>query len=682
MPAYDPSVAGPLWRTLQRLLWRTPLLVPLVVTCGVICGGVGGWVAAVVALSVAVNYGMRRVAACAVLCGAVVAISQAVRQSHAEALHEALAQRGAVELHGVVVQQLLRGCVVQTGWTGLRVAVRGDELDWSVGAEVRFVAAEQPVVSSPVEGMYSAERWMRGQGVCAQLAYLHGEQVGLSHGWYRMIRMAEAVRASLAGRLMPPGTQGDARHQTLCALVLGEKALAEDATMERFRRGGCLHAFAVSGLHVGLVAGLLWAMLRAGRVRPSIGRWVLLAGVGLYVTATGLAVPALRAYLMLVVVLFALILKRHSTLFNTWCFVALLILVYQPFQLYQAGFQLSFAIYAAICLGIQYGVSRRRWFGPDDYLPPRIYTRVERFAARADLALRGVVVASLCAWLASLPFSALHFHTINTVSYITNIAITPVLPCVMLCGLLALFLGAVPLVGPACLWLACQSAGVLLWLVGAVGSTPAALLPAHEPAPPSAAIIGAMQYGKSFAVLGNPGVLLGDVQHAGSAHFTIEPAVFHSGFSPVAIAAASENTVSLYSHRWPHLRALPRDLSTPYSFSTSAGHYTIYSPPGQGAAQAQPLVVWEQPGGLRVIYAAQAAASTLECLPEPERRADVLILGYSPQEPVMDTDLLSSFGAGELLLLPSTSYFSAEPPQLPATKVRQLSPGEIYQLSR
>lgn len=670
-------MADPLRRACSILLWRTPLLLPLVAVAGVIYGGTWGWVLAVVALAVAHALGLRRMLLCAVLCGAVVGLSQSLRQEQVEDLQRHFALSEAVTLEGTVVRELSKGCILETSWTGVRVALFGD-LPWRAADRVRITGQLLPVRRPLVEGMFSQEKWMRGQGLAVCLSYLHGEKVGESWGWSRLVRVGGELRTLLADQLMPPGSEEDARCQVLCALVLGDKGRADVETLEVFRRGGCLHVFAVSGLHVGLVAGLLWALLRLCRVRPMVGRYVLLGMVGLYVLATGMAVPALRAYLMLAALISGLILRRRTSLFNTWCFAALLILVVEPWQLYQAGFQLSFVVYAAICLGVQYAMGDHPWFGPDAYIPARIRTRGERLAVVAERMVRGTVIVSLCAWLVALPLSMAQFHAVNTGSYLTNIIIAPLLPIIMCVGLAALALGPLPLVGSVCHAWAMQSAGWLIGLVSLSSSYPGAFVPACEPAPPQAYMLACLGYGKSFGVLGNPGLMVGDVGSEGDARFSVEPALFHGGFAPMAVCGGvNEKALSLYRMSWPHLAVVEKSGAEVRRISGTAGEFTLYFPPRPLQGAGQPIILWKQPNGARIIYMGNAAVSTLESLPPEERRADVLILGYSAKEPLLDVDMLRRMGPEQLILLPSAAQWAPDEAALAPTRVLRLLPDSV-----
>ena len=630
---------------LRHFLWRTPLLLPLAVVLGVIVGGSAGWCIIMASLVLAVSLGLRRMACVCFLLGVLLSTILYLRQLQQSRMESSLAQSGSVTLQGVVTRQISGGCIVQTGWMGVRVALRGDTL-WQLGDEVSFSATRAHSSSAPlVRGMFSADSWMRGQGVCANLNLLHGVRTGSSHGWFQLVYLAERVRSSLAERLMPPGTESDARRQVLCALVLGEKSRAEADTIETFRRSGSLHAFAVSGLHVGLVSGILWFILRLCRVRPVVGRYIQLGVVGLYVIATGLAVPALRAYFMIAALMLGLMLRRRVNLLNTWCFAALLILFFWPWQLYQAGFQLSFVIYATICLAVRYGMRGRRWFGPNSFIPSRIYTRWERWLSSADVAVRGVVIVSMSAWLVSLPFSIYHFHVVNTASYLANIAISPLLPLVMFCGLATLFFGGLPLLGPLCHSLAVQSAGWFISLAGSMGSFPGAFLPAHAAAPPTAIMAASLGYGKSFAILGNPGLLVGDLRSAADARYTIEPALFHAGFSPAAICGSiSPDSLGIYRRSWPALRS----LSAPSSLVTPAGRFSIYP------TSSSPIIIWQRPNGSRIIYADSVRAKDWASLPADERRAESLFLGAGAEDELPDA-ALRYISVGELILLPSAA---------------------------
>ncbi len=648
---------------LRRLFLRAPVFLPLLTVVGAL---VGSWLWSLSVLAVLLAAALRlwRIGLACLLCGALAWLQQERQQMAAEEWQAHLATHDVVEFSGTVVRELRNGCMIDTNRGGARVVVRGDNATWRQGSRVMVMAEPSTPRPALVHGMFDAARWMKQQGIAADLQLVTGEYMGVNpFSWAAVSGVASAVRESLAQRIMPPGTEDDARRQVLCALVLGDKSRAEDETMLDFRRGGCLHAFAVSGLHVGLLAGILWFILRKCRVGVQVSRVIVLVVCGGYVVMTGFSVPAVRAFMMMALVLLGNMLHRRVSLLNIWSFVALLILLIQPYQIYNAGFQLSFVVYAAICVGARLALRETPWFGPDDYIPYRIRTAGERRFSAFELAVRGTVIISLWAWLASLPITMAQFHTFNAHSFITNILITPILPLVMSSGLAAMILGSVPWMGPMLTQLALYSAQGLISLVALCGAMPAAYLPAQIPQPTERIALLSTGYGESACQLGNGGLLIA-AGNGQTARFNVEPAIFHAGFTPSALllprpSARRTEMAAVLSATWPRLQVLDADkLAGTTTLQTHAGRFCIYAPPSdlprKPMDNVAPIVAWQRAQS-RVLYVGDASLLTFENLPASERRADVLILGRNQRMPVADAELIRATGASTIILLPSAA---------------------------
>ena len=645
----------------RLFLLRAPLLPALAGCCGVIFGG--EWLLlSLAALVLCWVLGQRRMALLCVLCMAVVGLRLwAVHRAEAEALPR-WEEAGTLLLRGTVVRELGSGVVLRLDGSPLRVSLHGDELDFEVGDRVEAMGELRPRREAPVPGMFDSGRWMQGLGIAGSFSAGRAVYLGRAGGWYGLLGLCATGRSVLADRLMPPGTEGDARRQVLCALLLGARDRADELTLLDFRRGGCLHAFAVSGLHVGLVAMMLWPLLRRLRVRPVVARPLLLVLMAVYVLLTGAQAPALRAYVMMAAVMVGVMLVRRVCLTNVWCLAALVLLMVDPQQLWQPGFQLSFAVYAAICLGVAFCRQDRPWFGPDPFIPYRIMTRWEQRLAVWDRGLRGVTVVALSAWLVSVPLCILHFHTVNPWSFVTNMAITPLLLPVMVTGAAALLLGGLPWVGPLVQALACRCSGWLIAVVGFCGGLPGAYWAATPPEEPDSWMLMGLGFGKSACMLGNPGLLVGSGSEGG-ARWTIEPAVFHAGYTPAALLTLSdlrsaEEGAARLSQAWPGMRVLrPGELrGRMLRLRTRAGVFLICGPPADlpdsPAVNQGPVVLWEQ-GGRRLLYVGDAAGETYRRLPREERRADVIVLGHNAAHPADPLELQRECGARWVWLLPS-----------------------------
>lgn len=137
----------------------------------------------------------------------------------------------------------------------------------------------------------------------------------------------------------------DEEKSVLATLSIGYRQVMNREVKRRFSATGVSHILAVSGLHVGIVCGFLFLLLQP------LSRWPLgrkiryLAAavlVWVYVWITGMAASAVRAGIMLSVYLIGQVLRRPTDRYNTVAAAAFCMLVYDPFYLFDIGFQLSF----------------------------------------------------------------------------------------------------------------------------------------------------------------------------------------------------------------------------------------------------------------------------------------------------------------------------------------------------
>lgn len=137
----------------------------------------------------------------------------------------------------------------------------------------------------------------------------------------------------------------------LAATLVGDDSMLDRSTVESFRAIGIAHYLALSGFHVGIIAAIasllffpLRAFSRAGRLRH-IGVIIL---IWLYTFVCGLSPSLVRASVLITLFLFAKILQRPSSPYNSLCVAAIAILLFSPRQLFAPGFQLSFAAVLSI----------------------------------------------------------------------------------------------------------------------------------------------------------------------------------------------------------------------------------------------------------------------------------------------------------------------------------------------
>ena len=270
------------------------------------------------------------------------------------------------------------------------------------------------------------------------------------------------------------------------ALLTGDRSAIEKTKLQAMRDSGLAHLLAISGLHVGLVAGFIFfssrgvlALIEPLALRRPIKKWAAacaLLGAAAYLLLSGMSVPTQRAFVMVGVVLVAIMLDRASISMRLIAWAALLVLAIAPESMLGPSFQMSFA--AATALIATYEGARRP---------------LARLAARGRLALRplvygaGVALTSLVAGIATGPFAVYHFNRIADYGLLANLGAVPITGFwIMPWGLVSLLLMPLGLEGIA---LAPMGWGIdaVVWIARNVAAQPGAV--SLVPAMPAGALL-------------------------------------------------------------------------------------------------------------------------------------------------------------------------------------------------
>ena len=270
------------------------------------------------------------------------------------------------------------------------------------------------------------------------------------------------------------------------ALLTGDRSAIEKTALKAMRDSGLAHLLAISGLHVGLIAGFIFfatrgllALIEPLALRAPIKKWAAagaLLGAAAYLMLSGMSVPTQRAFVMVSVVLVAIMLDRASLSMRLIAWAALLVLAIAPESMLGPSFQMSFA--AATALIATYEAARGLF---------------ARMAARSGLALRplvyaaGVALTSLVAGIATGPFAVYHFNRIADYGLLANLGAVPITGFwIMPWGLVALILMPFGLEGIA---LAPMGWGIdaVVWIARQVAAQPGAVT--LVPAMPAAALL-------------------------------------------------------------------------------------------------------------------------------------------------------------------------------------------------
>ncbi len=235
----------------------------------------------------------------------------------------------------------------------------------------------------------------------------------------------------------------------LWAMTLGWKTALTGEVAEPFMRSGTMHVFAISGLHVALIAGLLITLLRVCQVPRRWCALVIIPLLWLYTGVTGWQASAIRSTVMMSVIVAGWLFARPSDLLNSLAAAAFIILVWDPEQLFQAGFQLSFAVVLSLALlGPILDAIRRRLFQYDPWVPDDLRPRWQHWLRGPIDYVTSSTAVSLVAWLGSLPLIAAYFNLCTPISLVANLVVVPLSSGALACSFGSLVAGPfVPIAG-------------------------------------------------------------------------------------------------------------------------------------------------------------------------------------------------------------------------------------------
>lgn len=214
--------------------------------------------------------------------------------------------------------------------------------------------------------------------------------------------------------------------QIALALLLGQKQELDRDTKKAFSEAGVMHVLAVSGLHVGILVGVLLLLIKPLKLKKGAKRIYLigvLMVIWIYAVLTGMAPSVMRASVMFSLLTLGQLRERRPSIFNILAFSAILMLVFDPDVIFEVGFQLSYLAVAGIVL-IQPLIARL-------WLPRTVV--LEYFWQLASV--------SIAAQMATFPLSIYYFHTFPTWFLPANMLVIPLTFIIMQLGIPLMMVG-------------------------------------------------------------------------------------------------------------------------------------------------------------------------------------------------------------------------------------------------
>jgi len=300
---------------------------------------------------------------------------------------------------------------------------RGDTV--GVGDRIAVLARLSPPPAPAMPGAYDFQRraWFaRLGGVGFALGHVKpADDIGGATGTaaIKLAKLRQAMADRIRGSL--PVESG----AVAAALIVGDRSAIPEETVQALRDAGLAHLLAISGLHLGLVATILFFGVRLvlAIVEPvalrlpikKIAAIAALVGAFIYLLLAGATVPTQRAFIMTGIVLFAVLVDRTALSLRLVAWAAMIVLALSPDVLLSASFQMSFA--AVVALVAVYEALRE---------PLRDWLRGSGPGRKLAFYFIGVAISTIVAGAATGLIALHHFGRVTQFGLVANLAAIPI----------------------------------------------------------------------------------------------------------------------------------------------------------------------------------------------------------------------------------------------------------------
>jgi len=314
------------------------------------------------------------------------------------------------------------------------------------GDFVRLTGALTAIPPARNPSEFDARAWLGLRGITCELDVSSAQDVKIvtPASEFSLPRVADNCRAWMEQTLRA-GIAGDpVVCELLAGMILGVTSSIPDSLQEQFRNTGTFHLFSVSGLHVGMIAVILWQLLRIVGVSRRTAVFIVIPALFFYALITGWKPPSLRAATMSAIFLIGMLSSRQPVPVNSLCAAGFFLLLWRTNELFNPGFQLSFfVVFAILILSAPLEKMFLKVGQPDPFVPEQLWTRWQKWQSGSAKSAGGLLAVSLAAWLGSLPLIVHYFHLVSFSALPANFLIVPLAFVIMATSLLALAGGVI-----------------------------------------------------------------------------------------------------------------------------------------------------------------------------------------------------------------------------------------------
>ena len=305
----------------------------------------------------------------------------------------------------------------------LRINVKcvGSDAGCSVGDNIKFPATIKTIQDNPNSFFTGYKSFMHSKGIF-YTCNVYDRSICVESHDSSLISVSRKICNNI--EIYIENTHLSKETQNfLITVLLGDRNYLDSTTHEIFADAGVAHVLALSGMHMGIIGGMLLFILFpfnfAGKYKT---RLMLAAGMlWIYAFITGMAPSTVRACIMVSFAAIAMVLERKKYVFNSLFAASLIILLLTPFALFDIGFQLSFVCAASLAAFASH-------INPFEHKTnPKLYKIASLFSA--------TIVATFGSWA----ITAYYFKSFPLAFIPANIILLPLLPFYIVIAMIYLF---------------------------------------------------------------------------------------------------------------------------------------------------------------------------------------------------------------------------------------------------
>lgn len=324
-------------------------------------------------------------------------------------------QKGkAVQCDIYVVQGEMKGRKVRASI--LRDTIDNRYKTLHIGQGIAFFSVFNQVTNYPSSSNFNYQRWMQVHGYAAQtfIYYRNWQHTKVNFNELprieRLRLLSQNVRMRLLSQYSIHGIDNQ-DYAVVAAMTLGDKSFLSKQIKNVYSITGASHVLALSGLHLSILFSLLYFVFGGQRQLRFMAFVFIVLTIWVYVFITGMLSSVLRSATMLTIYLVVSLLHRNKVSLNALAFAAIMMLLFNPMQLWDVSFQMSFMAVLFILL----------LFRPIYILLP------QRFLMRYTLfnKLWSMIVVSVVAQIGTAPLVLYYFGRFSCYFLLTNLVAIP-----------------------------------------------------------------------------------------------------------------------------------------------------------------------------------------------------------------------------------------------------------------